>query len=241
MNASHTEPTFEELYTFGWVAAMLIALLLIGEFVVYASIPNPDTVSAHFELFIAAPLAGLLLFDLLGMVAYVLFIPLILALYAALRRDSLAIISTATVLFFVGIAAFFATNTGFPMLALSQEYAMAGTEAEREMLLAAGRAMIAMFDDNAFLVSYFLVSGSWTLMGAAMLRSRVFGRFAALMGLLAGLAGMVAVVLEHLPALGALSIAIAIYFLAIVFLFTWVLLLGRRLYRLSTARRGATA
>ena len=105
------------------------------------------------------------------------------------------------------------------------------------MLLAAGKAMITLFEDNAFLVSYVIVSTAWTIMGVAMLRSSVFNQFTSLMGILAGIAGIIAVVLEHLPALGALSVAIALYFLAIVFLFIWVLLIGRRLFNLAAHRR----
>jgi uncharacterized membrane protein YedE/YeeE len=120
------------------------------------------------------------------------------------------------------------------MLSLSNQYATATTNAEQEMLLAAGKAMITLFEDNAFLVSYVVVSVAWAIMGVAMLRSSVFSQFTSLMGILAGIAGITAVVLEHLPAIGALSIAIALYFWAIVFLFIWVLLIGRRLFNLAT-------
>lgn len=223
---------WNRLYKLGGVAAIVIAVLLIGEIVVYATIPSPITVPEHFDLFIQDPLVGLLNFDLLGMIAYIFFVPTILAIYVALRRDSEAWMAVATVLFFVGIADFFATNTGFPMLSLSNQYALATTDAEREMLLAAGKAMITLFDESAFLVSYVIVSASWVIMSAVMFRSSVFSRFTGLMGMLAGIAGIVAVVLEHITFVDALMIAIALYFAAIVFLFLWVLLAGRQLYKL---------
>jgi hypothetical protein len=101
MNSVKSDSQLEGLYRFGGTAAFLIALLLIGEVVVYASIPDPATVIEYFELFIDNPLAGLLIFDLLGMVAYVFFVPLVLALYVALRRDSEAVMLTAIVLFWL--------------------------------------------------------------------------------------------------------------------------------------------
>jgi hypothetical protein len=144
--------------------------------------------------------------------------------------------ATATVLFIVGIAAFFATNTAFAVLALSQEYSMATTDAERAAILAAGHAMFTLFNDGAFLVSYVIVSASWAMVALAMLRSRTFGRATAYAGVLGGTTGIFAVVLEHAGE-GLVPPAIALYFAAMVFLFAWVVLIGRRLSRLGGAHR----
>lgn len=139
------EAKWEGLYRAGGYAALLIAVLLVGEFVVYATLPNPITVVEHFELFIDDSLSGLLIFDLLSMVSYVLFVPTSLALYRAVRRESGGLIRMAMALFLVGVADSFATNTGFSMFSLNKQYALATTEAEREVLLAAGKTMITFF------------------------------------------------------------------------------------------------
>jgi hypothetical protein len=221
------------LYRLGGVAALLIAVLLLGEIAVYAALPSPRTPAEHFALFRQNWLAGLLTLDLLGMICYLLFIPTILALYLALRSTSPAVMAVATALFFVGIADFFATNTAFPVLSLSNQYAAATTEAERASILAAGRAMFTLFDENAFLVSYVIVSASWTMISAAMLRSKAFSRITACAGMAAGAAGILAVVLEHAVPKQALAVAIGLYFAAIVFLLAWVVLVGRRLPQLT--------
>jgi hypothetical protein len=44
------------------------------------------------------------------------------------------------------------------MLSLSEEYAAATTDAERDLYLAAGQAMLATFEGTAFQVSYVLTS-----------------------------------------------------------------------------------
>jgi hypothetical protein len=223
------------LYRFGGIAALLIAVCLVGEIVVFAVFPRPETVLEHFVRFQENWLVGLLTLDLLGMVSYLLFIPTILALYVALRRSGEAVMAVATALFFVGIADFFATNTAFPVLALSQQWAAATTDAERAIALAAGQAMFALFNENAFLVSYVIVSAAWTMIGAVMLRSRLFGRASAYAGILAGATGIIAVILEHLST-ALVAPAIALYFGAIVFLLAWVLLIGRSLVTLGTVR-----
>jgi hypothetical protein len=226
------------LYRSGGIAALLITVLLLGEIAVYAMWARPETALKHFELIQQNWLAGLLTLDLLGAISYVLFIPTILALYVALRPLSEAMTAVATALFFVGIADFFATNTAFPVLALSNQYAAATTDAARASTLAAGEAMFALFNENAFLVSYVLVSASWSMIGAVMLRSSLFGRATACAGILAGATGIIAVFLEHISE-ALVPIAIGFYFAAIVFLLGWVVFVGRRLYRLGTIAAAA--
>jgi hypothetical protein len=220
------------LYRLGSISALLIAVLLVGEMIVYAVLPRTDTALEHFLLFQENALAGLLTLDLLGMISYLLFVPVILALYLTLHRASEALMATGAVIFFVGIADFFATNTAFPVLALSNQYAAAQTEAERAAIVAAGQAMFTLFNENAFLVSYVIVSAAWAMIAWVMLRSNLFSRMTAYTGILAGVSGILAVLLEHISS-ATLSIAIALYFAAIVFLFAWMVLLGRRLYRLG--------
>lgn len=237
MNHGHdsemTESRWQGLYRLGGVSALIIAVLLIGEILVYGFFPRAETALEHFVLFQENWLAGLLTLDLLGMISYLLFVPVILALYAALHRTSEAIMAVGSVLFFVGIANFFATNTAFPVLSLSNQYAAAQTETERAMYLAAGQAMLTLFNENAFLVSYVIVSAAWAMISWPMLRSNLFSRMTAYAGILAGTAGILAVILEHTLPADAILAAIALYFAAIIFLFVWVVLTGRRLYRLG--------
>jgi hypothetical protein len=223
---------WSSLYRLGGAVAIVIAILLLGESVVYAVLPNRSTPVEFLALFRDNWFLGLLNFDLLGMIAYLLFIPFILSLYVALRRTNEAVMIVGTVLFLVGIAVFFSTNTAFPMLSLSGQYVAANTEAERAMLLAASQTMITLFKVNAFMVSYVIVSAAWLLIAAGMLRSKVFSKLTAVVGIMAGAAGIVAEMLEHISETFRI-VAIFLYFAAIVFLLLWVVLSGRRLYNLG--------
>lgn len=222
------------LYKIGGISALFIAILMIGETVVYALFPRPASIAEHFKLFQENKLIGLLTLDLLGMISYLLFIPLILSLYIILRRNNAAFSLIATVLFFVGIADFYATNTAFSVLDLSNQYAVAKTEAEKAILLAAGQAMFTQFNENAFLVSYALVSAAWLMISVVMISSKLFGKISAYAGMLAGASGIVAVILEHVSSAKlVLNVAIGFYFAAIIFLLVWVALVGRQLYRIG--------
>ena len=223
---------WQGLYGLGGYSAIMISVLLLGEIVVYAVLPRTSNAIENFELFRNNWFAGLLTFDLLGIIAYLLFIPTILAIYVTVRQDSESIMAVATVLFFIGISEFFATNTGLSMLSLSGRYTAATTETEKVALLAAGEAMLTIFNENAFLLSYVLVSVAWVMISVVMLRSKKFGRINSIAGILAGLSGILAVFLEHLLQANAVFIAITFYFAAIVFLIVWIILTGQRLLQL---------
>jgi hypothetical protein len=235
MKPSETaDSAWKSLYRIGGTAALIIAVLLVCEIIIFTVWPQPSTVIGYFTLFRSNWLVGLLDLDLLGMVGYVLFVPVILAFYVALRRVNEAFMAIATALFFVGISAYFATNTAFSLLSLSDQYAAATTEAERSMFLAAGQAMLTTFNVGAFQVSYLIVSAAWLMISVVMLRSRVFGRVAACSGILTGATAIGAVALEHTPVIGDIfALLLSVYFAAIVFLVIWVVLTGRKLYQLG--------
>ena len=217
----------------GAIAAVLIAILVIGEMAVYAALPRSESAADHLTLLAENWLAGLLTLDLLGALAYLLFIPTILALYVLLHRSSEGLMLTAAVLFFIGVANFLATNTALPALALARDHASATTELERAEILGAARAVFALFNENAFLSSYVIVSVAWSLTGVAMLRGGPFGRAVAVAGILTGVAGVLAVILEHISE-ALVDVAVPVYFAAIVLLLLWASLIARRLWQLAT-------
>ena len=224
------------LHKMAGISATMIAALLVGEVVVYAVIPSPSSAKECLNLFLESPLFGLLHFDLLGMLSYIFFTPLILSLYRILREYNASVMLVATVLFFVGIAVFFSSNTAFSMLSLSRTYAIAGSEADRAVIVASFQTLLVLFKVQAFMISYILVSTAWFIMGWVMLTSGRFGRFTAWMGMLAGASGVVAEILENVSGIFR-EAAIACYFAAIVFLIIWVVVLAKQLPRIGANTR----
>ena len=70
----------------------------------------------------------------------------------------------------VGIAAYYASNTSFNMLALSQQYAEATSEAQKASLQAAGRAMLAIYTGTAFQVNYIIGAVALIIVSVVMLQ-----------------------------------------------------------------------
>ena len=167
--------------------------------------------------------------DLVGVVAYVSLIPTLLALYVTLRRVSASFTAIATVLFFVGIAMYFATNTLFSMLALSDQYAAATTDAQRSLTLAAGQALLTMFYVSAFQESYVIVSVALLIISIVMLRGAVFTKATAYVGILANASAIGTVLVGQFALVPSAILA----FMSVVLLALWFLFIGRRLLQLG--------
>jgi hypothetical protein len=101
------------------------------------------TVIDWFTLLQSHWFLGLRNLGLLNIIGAALLAPTFFAIYSALRRDNEAYGAFGTILFFVGVAVYLASNRAFSMLSLSGQYASATTDAQRSLLIAAGQAMLA--------------------------------------------------------------------------------------------------
>jgi hypothetical protein len=208
------------LYVIAGAAALLTVVIIPLQLVVFVLWPPPlgGSAAAWFALFERSRLLGLLSLDLLLLVDQALLLPIFVALYVALRPASPSLMILATTLALVGTAVYFASGAAFEMLTLSRHYAAATTEAQRAAALAAGETMLAIYQGTAFDVSYLLQTVAGLVLSAVMLRSRLFRRAVAILGLAGFLVGL------GLFIPGPAGIGLAL--LSVVFLWGWYLLLG---------------
>jgi hypothetical protein len=186
--------------------------------------PIPTTAIDWFTLLQNNRLLGLLDLDLLYVADQALIIPIFLALYVALRRASKAYMAVATILGIVGATVYFATNNAFSMLYLSDQYAAATTEAQRSLFLAAGEMTIAVSLGTDWYVFNILGTGTLLMISVVMLRSNIFSRVTAYVGILGSAFGLAFFV----PTAGIAFLLISAFALQI-----WFILIARRLYQLS--------
>ena len=212
------------------VAALLSVVIILIAIPVYFINPPPSTVLGFFSLFQSSSLRGLLALDLLLVIANILSIPVFLALYVALRKASPSFMAIALALGLVGIAAYYASNTSFNMLALSQQYAAATSEAQKASLQAAGQAMLAIYTGTAFQVNYIIGAVALIIISVVMLRGGVFSKATAYLGILANTLALGL----YLPAIG---IYVSIF--SVLFLAVWEVLVGLRFFQLAKYSRQA--
>lgn len=180
--------TWTGLYRIGGVAALICAVMYLITLAVYVPAnlanPPPETVLDWFLVFEDSRITGLFFLGLGDIIIMILWGPMSLALYAVLRQTDRIWSLIAAPLVFVGMAVYLATNTAFSMLSLSQEYAVAATEAEKSILLAAGQAMLAVSRGTGLYTGMALAWLAGLILSAVMLRSKVFTKVTAWVGIL---------------------------------------------------------
>jgi hypothetical protein len=225
---AQTDPRWNALHRVAAAAALLSALFIPVQIAVFVAWPPPlgGTAADWFALLREHRLAGLIDLDLLLVADNVLLMPILLALYVALRRAYPSVMLLAVAMGFASVGMYIATNPAVQLAVLSNQYAAATTDAERETATSAGAAMLAMWQGTAFHAGYLLGSTAGILLGAAMLRGGVFSR---LTGWLA-IAGNAMGLGLYIPTVG---VFIAVF--SVLFLEAWYVLIAARLYRLGRA------
>jgi hypothetical protein len=227
MDESNTETAdsdWKGLYRVGGTAALIMAVFIPIQIIIFVAWPPPSSVIGWFTLFQNNRLLGLLDMDLLLIVDQVLIGLVLLALYVALRRASQSWMAIALAAGLVAIAAYFASATAFDMLSLSDQYVAATTEAQRSMFLAAGQAMLAIYQGTAFDVSYVLEGVALLIIAVVMLRSTLFSKKTAYVGILMGVMSLVP------PTAGTIGLLFSLGSLAPLEI--WDILIARRLLQL---------
>jgi len=217
------------LYRIAGAAALISVVIVLLEIIRFIAWPPPSTVVGWFALFQNNKLLGLLSLELLIVVGNVLAIPVYLAFYIALRRASVSFMAIATAVGLVGIAAIFAARPIFEMLYLSDQYAAATTETQKAMFLAAGDAMLAIFNGTAAQVNYVLAAIALLTVSVVMLRSSVFSKVTAYVGIITNVLALG----FYVPKIGIILALISV----LPFLIIWNILIARRFFQLGRLER----
>ncbi|HNT54191.1 MAG TPA: DUF4386 family protein [Anaerolineaceae bacterium] len=192
MKSSHTptakiETQWNKLFLFGGIAGLAMLGIMVAQIAIFIIWPPPETVSDFFALFQKNWLLGLLSMDLLYLINNAVLILIYLALFMALKPTHPPAMSIALALGLVGIAAYYASNTAFEMLRLSQFHAEAANETQKAIFLSAGEAMLATYKGTAFDVYYVLNGVMLLITAAVMFKSELFSKATASWGLAAAI------------------------------------------------------
>lgn len=235
IDAETAESGWKGLYKLGGITALIVVVgplaeVLIGFLPGVARVSQGTvTVIDWFTLFQNHWFIGLRNLGLLNIVGAVLLAPTFFAIYSALRHDDEAYGAFGTILFFVGIAVYLASNRAFSMLSLSGQYASATTDSQRSLLIAAGQAMLAEGQTRAGIL---LIEFASLVISVVMLRGKVFSKATAYAGILGNaLLIVVEIILAFVPTLLGVGMVIAVG--GGLSIMAWYLLVGRRLLQLG--------
>lgn len=215
------------LFRIGGYAAILMAVLIPIQIVIFIAWPPPQDVMGYFTLFQRNRLLGLLDLDFLLIVDNLLSIPLYLAIYVALRRKSETFALLGAVLGILSIILYLVSREAtFSMLTLSSQYTAAVTEVQKQIALAAGQVMLISYNGTVFNISYILGAVALIILSAVMLNHNIFSKATAYLGLVANIIALGL----YIP-----SVGIFISVFSVIFLWIWDLLVALRLLKLSNS------
>lgn len=168
------------------VATLLVGLTEIGITFLPGGNLSAKSVFDWFTLFQHNPFMGLRNLGLLNIFFNVLDIPIFFALFYAHRKSSQTLAPLTMIVSFIGVAVFFATNRAFAMLAVSHQYVLATTDLERNILAAAGQALLAVGESHTpgTFLAFFLSESASLLISVVMLRGKLFSRVNVFVGFL---------------------------------------------------------
>jgi hypothetical protein len=215
------------LFRIGGYAGLIMFVLIPIQIVIFIAWPPPQTVPDYFLLFQHNRLLGMLDLDLLLIVDNLISIPLYLALYISLRRKNEPMVLMATLLGFLSIILYLVSREAtLSMMTLSDQYAAATSEAQRQISLAAGQVLLTSYNGLVFNISYILGALALIMLSAIMLQTNLFSKATAYLGLAANIIAF---------GLFVPTVGVYISIFSVVFLWIWDLLVALRLFRLSNA------
>ncbi len=228
--ALSAEPRWKDLHTVGGIACIvseLIIVLGIVAYFIWPYMPGYTTTEQIFSFIQADPLGGLMALDFFLLIGNLFSILIFLALYISLKRVNESYALIALVLGLVAMILIVPARPIMEMVSLSQSYSAAASDIARSQVLAAGDALHALFNGTGWVVNTILGGISLLISSILMLRSRVFGKAAAWVGIVTN----VAVLCFFLPG----RIGTLLLFLSLPGYMVWYVQLALKFFRLGRA------
>ena len=223
--ASEEGARWSVLYKLAGASALLMAIFIPIQIIVFVTNPPPATVSGWFTLFQENRLVAMLDMDLLLIVDQVLMAFIFLALYVALERTNPSLMLVVLAFAFLGMGGYFASSTIFNMMALSDLYTAASSETAKTILLAAGQTTLSIWQGTAFDVGYVLEGLALLLAAVVMFKSPLFGRAITYVGIVLGVLSLLP------PTAGTIGMIFALG--SLVPLEIWDILIARRFFQMA--------
>ena len=228
------------LYTLGGAAALTAMLanlldVLVGfggtEVVTYGTKSATD----WFAIYQGSWLKGVYALGILNIVYMVAMLPVYFALLGAHLRRQAITSALATIVFLVGMSIYISNNAAIPLLVLSNKYALANTDIQKNIFVAAGEAVLARGEDftpGSFIGLFF--SGIAAIaISFVMLRGRIFGKATACIGIVGfTFLSLFTILATFVPALYTFAFYI-FGSLGGILALTWFDLVARRLFQLG--------
>ncbi|MCP4539373.1 MAG: DUF4386 family protein [Chloroflexi bacterium] len=219
---------WKDLYKIGGTTAVALAIMVVMAviaFFIWPYAPGNMSTENIFALIQTNKLGGLMALDFFLLVATLCSIPVVLTMYVSLKQVNESYALIALVLGLVSIVSIIPARPISGLFHLSDQYAAATTDAARNQYLAAGEALLAVFDGSAWLAYVLLMSASYLTSSFLMLQSNAFTKTTAYLGIAINAAAGMGPFLS--------GIGLVLLFLSTLGSVIWCIRLGREFLRLG--------
>lgn len=229
---SGSDENFKAPGRLGGVIALLLLAYVLATMVILVGLGAPPaTAQETLAMLRQNRLTGLLRLDMLTTLFMPLYYLLFFALYLALKKTHDLAAKVTLLLGCAGVTLFLAAPSFVSWMALSDKFAAATSEAQKNLLLAAGEAILVtdLWHSSTAFVGGLLLQASLVLVSLVMLRSRAFSKWTAWLGVVThGLD------LAHIPLMLFLpSVGAALLMVGGTLYLAWFPLLARDFFRLG--------
>jgi hypothetical protein len=209
------------------LAFYLIQLLTIS----FSREPYPVMPEEWFTLLHNNPILGLIFLNALDIFSVAILGLMFLALTIALWQVKPTWMLVAAFLAFLGIAAFVSSRANMvtATLALTEQYAAAGTAAQSTQILAAGQAVMVLSRATPETIGFLFVAVASLIISIMMLKTDIFNNGAGYLGIL----GFVITLANHIYLVLAYPIAAALMPMSGLIWLIWWIWVGIKLLQLE--------
>ncbi|PJZ24876.1 hypothetical protein CH352_11915 [Leptospira hartskeerlii] len=208
--------------------------IIVGSFNGGGLLKLSQTAVDRFNELHSNTVLGLYNLDLLNIIIQILLIPSYFALFFAQRGRDFAFSLFAFVLFTFGTSIMVSANVALSMLELSEKYFNTNNESQRLLYSAAGEALLAQgkHGSPSVFLGFFIPTLANVLMSIVMLKSKVFGKLNAWIGIVGSVFMLIYIILINFN-FGIKNVAVFLAMPGGLLLMLWMLLYTIRLFKLS--------
>ena len=230
------ENNYHTVYSLGGIACIILLFYSLATLLIMSLIGGPpETIEQTYSILQNNKLTGLLRLDILTVFVMPLYYLLFYSLFVALKNTNHSIASIAMIFAFAGVTLFLATPSVFSYLHLSDKFAIATSDIQKNQLITAGESILAsdMWHGTGAKIGGLLLQTGALLISMLMLRSNVFNRSTAITGIATHGLDLAHILIGFFaPAFGNI-----IMFIAGPLYLIWFPMVGIRLFRLNMAHR----
>lgn len=219
--------------SFYQVTGILITIMLIIipiQIILFALFPHPQTAEAWLNLFSVNWILGLIHLDALYIINNVILAVIYFSLYLTLKNRNRTMVTVALILGFLGIASYFSSVKAIEMLFISKEYLLASSPLQQNALIYSAQNMIFEWKGTAYVIYYILNCIALYLFSISMIKSSVYNKSIAVIGLISAFFMMI-------PAnFGTLGLIFSL--LSLIPWYVFSVLIAKVFFRLSNSNNG---